>query len=36
MQSNIDFIPSFAKVVPPLQRLLNEEGFCQTNAPKNI
>ena len=30
MQSNSDFIPSFAKVVAPLQKLLNEESFCST------
>ena len=28
MQSNGDFIPGFAKVVAPLQKLLNEEGLC--------
>ena len=28
MQSNGDFIPAFAKVVAPLQKLLNEEGPC--------
>ena len=31
MQSNRDFIPSFAKVVVPLRRFLNEEGFCWTH-----
>ena len=31
MQSNSDFIPSFAKAVAPLRRLLNEEGFCWTH-----
>ena len=37
MQSDSDFIPSFAKVVAPLQKLLNEEGFCWTHMhQKNI
>ena len=31
IQSNGDFIPSFAKVVVPLQKLLKVEGFCWTN-----
>ena len=31
MVTNGDFIPSFAKVVAPLQKLLNEEGFCWTH-----
>ena len=31
MQSNSDFMPSFAKAVAPLQRLLNEKGFCWTH-----
>ena len=30
MQSNSDFIPSFARVVAPLRKLLNEESFCWT------
>ena len=31
MQSNSGFIASFTKVAVPLQKLLNEEGFCWTN-----
>ena len=27
MQNNSDFTPRFAKVVAPLRKLLNEEGF---------
>ena len=35
IQSNGDFIPSFAKVVVPSQKLLKVEGFCWTNMHQN-
>ena len=31
MQSNSYFIPTFVKLVAPLRKLLNEEGFCWTD-----
>ena len=34
MQNNSDFTPRFAKVVAPLRKLLNEEGFCWTHMHK--
>ena len=31
MQINSDYIPSFTKVVAPLQKLLNDESLCWTH-----